>query len=39
MALWFLRGVRRGVVTTRYPTEVDSWTAQLPTPPHSDRRC
>jgi hypothetical protein len=33
MALWFLRGVRRGVVTTRYPIEVDSWTGQLPTPP------
>jgi hypothetical protein len=33
MALWFLRGVRRGVVTTRYPAEVDGWAARLPTPP------
>jgi flavoprotein len=30
---WFLRGLRRGVVTTRYPTRVDPWAAQLPTPP------
>ena len=33
MALWFLRGVRRGVVTTRYPARVDAWAALLPTPP------
>jgi hypothetical protein len=34
MALWFLRGLRRGVVTTRYPaTPADSWTADLPSPP------
>ena len=30
---WFLRGIRKGVVTTRYPAERDVWTAQLPTPP------
>jgi hypothetical protein len=33
MALWFLRGVRRGVVTTRYPDRIDPWLATLPTPP------
>lgn len=33
MAFWFLRGLRRGVVTTRYPKVVDSWVAMLPTPP------
>ncbi len=34
MSLWFLRGLRRGVVTTRYPkTPPDPWTATLPTPP------
>ncbi len=31
--LWFLRGIRRGVVTTRYPRARDSWAEQLPTPP------
>jgi hypothetical protein len=31
--LWFLRGLRRGVVTTRYPAEVDAWSRDLPTPP------
>jgi flavoprotein len=31
--LWFLRGLRRGVVTSRYPAEVDAWTSDLPTPP------
>jgi hypothetical protein len=31
--LWFLRGVRRRVVTTRYPRGLDSWSAGLPTPP------
>ena len=31
--LWFLRGIRRGVVTTRYPAGRDPWAAQLPTPP------
>lgn len=33
MALWFLRGLRRGVVTTRYPARVDGWATQLPAPP------
>lgn len=31
--LWFLRGIRRGVVTTRYPRETDAWARQLPSPP------
>ena len=31
--LWFLRGLRRGVVTTRYPAEIDPWTRTLPSPP------
>lgn len=31
--LWFLRGLRRGVVTTRYPAQIDAWTHSLPTPP------
>jgi hypothetical protein len=31
--LWFLRGLRRGVVTTRYPAEIDAWTLTLRTPP------
>lgn len=35
--LWFLRGLRRGVVTTRYPDELDSWAASLPSPPAIDR--
>jgi hypothetical protein len=30
---WFLRGIRRGIVTTRYPRGTDSWAAQLPSPP------
>lgn len=34
MALWFLRGLRRGVVTTRYPaTTPDDWTHALNGPP------
>jgi len=33
MALWFLRGARRGVVTTTYPRRGDPSSAQLPTPP------
>lgn len=33
MTLWFLRGLRRGVVTTRYPAQIDPWLATLPTPP------
>lgn len=37
MALWFLRGLRRGVVTTRYPGGVlEPWTRDLPTPPVFD---
>ena len=33
MTLWFLRGLRRGVVTTRYPARPDASAADLPTPP------
>jgi formate hydrogenlyase subunit 6/NADH:ubiquinone oxidoreductase subunit I len=33
MTLWFLRGIRRGVVTTRYPARPDASAAFLPTPP------
>jgi ferredoxin len=33
MTLWFVRGIRRGVVTTRYPAWPDSSAAHLPTPP------
>ena len=33
MPSWFLRGLRRGVVTTRYPTRPDQSAADLPTPP------
>jgi len=33
MTLWFLRGLRRGVVTTWYPARPDSSAASLPTPP------
>jgi formate hydrogenlyase subunit 6/NADH:ubiquinone oxidoreductase subunit I len=33
MAAWFLRGLRRGVVTTRYPARPDSSADDLPTPP------
>jgi formate hydrogenlyase subunit 6/NADH:ubiquinone oxidoreductase subunit I len=33
MPLWFLRGLRRGVVTTHYPHHPDSSAALLPTPP------
>jgi len=31
--LWFLRGLRRGIVTTRYPAAVDDWARTLPSPP------
>jgi len=31
--LWFLRGLSRGVVTTRYPARPDASAATLPTPP------
>jgi ferredoxin len=39
MAIWFFRGLRKGIATTRYPKEVDPWTRDLPTPPafHSRR--
>ncbi|MGH2893942.1 MAG: hypothetical protein ACRDPM_11865 [Solirubrobacteraceae bacterium] len=39
MASWFYRGLRRGIVTTRYPRVVDEWARQLPSPPafHSAR--
>jgi ferredoxin-like protein FixX len=33
MTLWFIRGLRRGVVTTRYPARPDPSAAMLPTPP------
>jgi hypothetical protein len=33
MPLWFVRGLRRGVVTTRYPATPDGSAASLPTPP------
>ncbi len=33
MTLWFLRGLGRGVVTTRYPARPDGSAADLPTPP------
>ena len=38
MAFWFFRGLRTGIVTTRYPAELDPWTETLPTPPafHSE---
>jgi formate hydrogenlyase subunit 6/NADH:ubiquinone oxidoreductase subunit I len=33
MPLWFTRGLRRGVVTTRYPVRPEGSAALLPTPP------
>lgn len=33
MTLWFIRGIRRGVVTTRYPARPDPSARFLPTPP------
>jgi formate hydrogenlyase subunit 6/NADH:ubiquinone oxidoreductase subunit I len=33
MPLWFVRGLRRGIVTTRYPARPDDSSASLPTPP------
>jgi hypothetical protein len=33
MPLWFARGLRHGVVTTRYPARPDDSAAWLPTPP------
>jgi ferredoxin len=37
MASWFVRGLRRGVVTTGYPRgNPGTWAAGLPTPPLFD---
>jgi len=33
MPQWFLKGLGRGVVTTRYPARPDASAASLPTPP------
>jgi formate hydrogenlyase subunit 6/NADH:ubiquinone oxidoreductase subunit I len=33
LTLWFIRGLRRGVVTTRYPARPEASAASLPTPP------
>jgi ferredoxin len=33
MPLWFVRGLRRGVVTTRYPARPEESAAFLPVPP------
>jgi hypothetical protein len=33
MPLWFVRGLRRGVVTTRYPARPDPSAPSLPVPP------
>jgi hypothetical protein len=33
MPQWFVRGLRRGVVTTRYPKHSDPSAALLPSPP------
>jgi hypothetical protein len=33
MPLWFVRGLRRGVVTTAYPARPDPSGRALPTPP------
>lgn len=33
MTLWFLRGLRRGVVTTGYPIRPEPSAAGLPSPP------
>ena len=33
MAFWFVRGLRRGIATTRYPKTIDSWALALPSPP------
>jgi formate hydrogenlyase subunit 6/NADH:ubiquinone oxidoreductase subunit I len=33
MPLWFIRGLRRGVVTTHYPARPDPSAGNLPTPP------
>jgi formate hydrogenlyase subunit 6/NADH:ubiquinone oxidoreductase subunit I len=39
MALWFIRGLRRGVVTTHYPTRPDASARNLPTPPAFRPQC
>jgi len=36
MPLWFIRGLRRGIVTTRYPARPEPCAADLPTPPAFD---
>jgi hypothetical protein len=33
MPLWFARGLRRGIVTTRYPARPDPSATDLPSPP------
>jgi hypothetical protein len=33
MAWWFVRGLRRGILTTRYPAAAEASAADLPTPP------
>jgi hypothetical protein len=33
MPQWFIRGLRRGVITTRYPARPDPSSAFLPSPP------
>lgn len=38
MVLWFVRGLRRGIVTTRYPRRPDPFASMLPTPPVFDPR-
>ena len=39
MPLWFARGLRRGIVTTRYPARPDPSGADLPTPPAFRAQC
>jgi ferredoxin len=33
MAIWFYRGLRKGIVTTRYPKSIDAWSRDLPSAP------
>jgi ferredoxin-like protein FixX len=33
MPQWFVKGLRRGVVTTRYPAHADASASLLPSPP------
>ncbi|MCL5076555.1 MAG: hypothetical protein M1288_00290 [Actinobacteria bacterium] len=33
MVIWFLRGLRQGIATTRYPKVVDPIAKTFPTPP------